>query len=66
MKHSNQIISRDQLMNQVCEIAADPTSNVVSAQMLLLRRKLTDYGLMASFDSIYGLGCHVNFPHASA
>ena len=66
MKHSNQIISRDQLMNQVCEIAADPTSNVVSAQMLLLRRKLTDYGLGESFDTIYGLGYRLNLPHASA
>ena len=66
MKHPNQIIPREQLMNQVWEIEADPTSNVVPAQMRLLRRKLTDYGLGESFDTIYGLGYRLNLPHASA
>ncbi|KAI9130096.1 two-component system response regulator RppA [Acaryochloris sp. CCMEE 5410] len=66
MKHPNQIIPREQLMNQVWEIEADPTSNVVPAQMRLLRRKLTDYGLGDSLDTIYGLGYRLNLPHASA
>ena len=64
MKHPNQIIPREQLMNQVWEIEADPTSNVVPAQMRLLRRKLTDYGLGEIFDTIYGLGYRLNLPHA--
>lgn len=65
MKHPNQIISREQLMNQVWEIEADPTSNVVPAQMRLLRRKLAEYGLGASLETIYGLGYRLNPSHAS-
>lgn len=65
MKHPNQIISREQLMNQVWEIEADPTSNVVPAQMRLLRRKLAEYGLGDSIDTIYGLGYRLNPSHAS-
>ena len=65
MKHPNQIISREQLMNQVWEIEADPTSNVVPAQMRLLRRKLAKYGVGDSLDTIYGLGYRLNLLHVS-
>ena len=66
MKHPNQIISRERLMNQVWEIEADPSSNVVPAQIRLLRRKLAEYGVGDSLDTIYGLGYRLNLPHASA
>lgn len=65
MRHPDRIISREQLMNQVWDIEADPTSNVVPAQMRLLRRKLADLGLGDLLDTLYGLGYRLNLPHAS-
>lgn len=44
MKHPNQIVTRDQIQNQLWEMSAEPISNVVAAQMRLLRRKLSQTG----------------------
>ncbi len=63
MQHPNQILRREQLMNQVWDIQADPTSNVVPAQMRLLRRKLADYGCPQLLETVYGLGYRLNLPH---
>jgi DNA-binding response OmpR family regulator len=63
MQHPNQILKREQLMNQVWEIQADPTSNVVPAQMRLLRRKLAEYGCPQLLETVYGLGYRLNLPH---
>jgi DNA-binding response OmpR family regulator len=65
MKHPNQILTRDQLMNQVWETEADPVSNVVPAQMRLLRRKLAEYGCDNLLETVYGLGYRLNLDHAS-
>ncbi len=42
MQHPTQILSREQLMNRVWSLQADPMSNVVAAQIRLLRKKLAD------------------------
>ena len=60
MKHPQQIINRDQLMNQLWGIQAEPTSNVVAAQMRLLRRKLAEYGCDDVIETLYGLGYRFN------
>ncbi|HEY9710324.1 MAG TPA: two-component system response regulator RppA [Oculatellaceae cyanobacterium] len=65
MRHPNQIFSREQIMNQVWQMEADPISNVVPAQMRLLRRKLTEYGGNDLIETIYGLGYRLNLPYAS-
>lgn len=65
MKHPNQILTRDQLMNQVWDAEADPISNVVPAQMRLLRRKLSEYGCHDLLETVYGLGYRLNWNHAS-
>jgi signal transduction histidine kinase len=44
MRHPNQIVTRDQLLAQLWEWDAEPTSSVVAAQMRLLRRKLAQSG----------------------
>lgn len=56
MKHPNQIISRDQIINQLWEIGAEPVSNVVAAQIRLLRRKLGEENSESLIETIYGLG----------
>ncbi len=64
MQHPNQILTRDQLMNQVWQIQADPMSNVVPAQIRLLRRKLVEYGYDGLLETVYGFGYRLNLPYA--
>ena len=59
-KHPNQIITRDQIINQLWEVGAEPVSNVVAAQMRLLRRKLEDKGCDRLIETVYGLGYRLN------
>lgn len=56
LKHPNQILTRDQIINQLWEIGAEPISNVVAAQIRLLRRKLGDEGGECLIETIYGVG----------
>ena len=65
MRHPQQIINRDQLMNALWEVQAEPASNVVSAQIRLLRRKLAPYNCDEMIDTVYGLGYRFNLTDAS-
>lgn len=56
MKHPEQIVTRDQLINQLWEIGAEPVSNVVAAQIRLLRRKLGEDNNNSLIETIYGVG----------
>ncbi len=60
MQHPNQILSREQIMNHLWEIHAEPASNVVAAQIRLLRRKLAEYGCERLVETVYGLGYRLN------
>jgi DNA-binding response OmpR family regulator len=60
MQHPQQIISRDQLMDCLWNVPTEPSSNVVAAQMRLLRRKLAEYGLDGVIETVYGLGYRFN------
>jgi DNA-binding response OmpR family regulator len=62
MRHPNQILSRDRLMNQLWEIDAETISNVVAAQVRLLRRKLGEYGYDKLIETIPGMGYRLNPP----
>lgn len=56
LRHPKQIITRDQLLNQLWELGAEPASNVVAAQMRLLRKKLEQAECQNIIETIYGLG----------
>jgi len=60
MEHPNQILTRDQVLNQLWEIGAEPNSNVVAAQMRRLRRKLAQHGCEDVIETVYGMGYRVN------
>jgi len=63
MQHPNQILSREQLMNRVWQIPAELTSNVVPAQIRLLRRKLAEHGCEGLLETVHGFGYRLNLPH---
>ena len=56
MQHPNQIVSSEQLLERLWEFGAEPPSNVVAAQISLLRRKLAEYGCSDLIETVYGLG----------
>jgi DNA-binding response OmpR family regulator len=60
MKHPNQIVTRDQIRNQLWESNAEPISNVVAAQMRLLRRKLAVSGYEHLIETVHGIGYRLN------
>jgi len=60
MQHPNQILTRDQIMNRLWEFQAEPVSNVVAAQIRLLRKKLAEYNCDSGIETIYGLGYRLN------
>ncbi|MEB3335957.1 MAG: two-component system response regulator RppA [Leptolyngbyaceae bacterium] len=60
MQHPNQILARDQILNQLWEMGEEPISNVVAAQVRLLRRKLRDDNESPLIENIYGVGYRFN------
>ena len=60
MTHPNQILTTDQIRNQLWEMGADSFSNVVAAQVRLLRRKLESLGYSNLIKTIHGLGYSFN------
>lgn len=60
MKHPNQIVTSNQIRNQLWEVNADATSNVVAAQVRLLRRQLAIVGSEYPIETIHGTGYRFN------
>ena len=56
MQHPNQIVNSEQLLDRLWEFGAEPPSNVVAAQISLLRRKLAKYRCSDLIETVYGLG----------
>lgn len=65
MRHPDRIITRDLAMTQIWQIAAEPGSNVVAAQLRLLRRKFAAHNCICPIETIYGLGYRFNRADAS-
>ncbi len=60
MQHPNQILSQDQIRSRLWGFEGDAVSNVVAAQVRLLRRKLEGCGSPDRIDTIRGLGYRFN------
>jgi DNA-binding response OmpR family regulator len=65
MKHPNYILSSDQIRNHLWEVGAEPISNVVAAQVRLLRRKLASFGCPDLIETLHGMGYRFNPTHES-
>ncbi|MGC9505358.1 two-component system response regulator RppA [Baaleninema sp.] len=66
MRHPSQIIPRDRLLSQLWEWGAEPGSNVVAAQIRLLRRKLEKLGAKDAIETVYGVGYRLNLDKLSS
>jgi DNA-binding response OmpR family regulator len=64
MQRPGQVITSDQLVNQLWEVGTEPTSNVVAAQIRLLRRKLAEVGYNSLIETVHGMGYRFNNPDA--
>ena len=65
MKHPGQVVTSQQLINQLWEVGAEPISNVVAAQIRLLRRKLSEAGCDGLIETVHGVGYRFDVSHAS-
>jgi DNA-binding response OmpR family regulator len=65
MQHPGQIVTGQQLLNQLWEVGTEPASNVVAAQIRLLRRKLAETGHDSLIETVHGIGYRFNVSHAS-
>jgi DNA-binding response OmpR family regulator len=59
MQHPNQVLTRDQILNRLWELGEEPMSNVVTAHIRSLRRKLGEEN-NSLIETIYGVGYRVN------
>jgi DNA-binding response OmpR family regulator len=56
MKRPNQIVTRDQLLSHLYTLNAERVSNVVAAQIRLLRRKLSEHGCDGLIETVPSMG----------
>lgn len=62
MQNPDRIVSGSKIRNQLWALDSEPMSNVVAAQMRLLRRKLASYGCECPIETIRGQGYRFNTP----
>lgn len=60
MQHPNQVLSQDQIRSRLWGFEDDAISNVVAAQVRLLRRKLEALGCCDRIETLRGLGYRFN------
>jgi DNA-binding response OmpR family regulator len=65
MRHPNQILTHDQIRSRLWSLADESVSNVVAAQIRLLRRKLEEADRGNTIETIRGLGYRFNTHDAS-
>jgi DNA-binding response OmpR family regulator len=56
MRHPDRILTSEQIRAQIWSLDSDSFSNVVAAQMRLLRRKLADINCKSSIETVRGVG----------
>ena len=64
MKHPDIIVTRDQILNHLYTFDTERVSNVVAAQMRLLRRKLSKYGWDSFIETVPYMGYRFNRANA--
>ncbi len=65
MRHPQQIVTKDQLLARIWEMDAEVSSNVVAAQMRLLRRKLAETSCPDLIETLPSMGYRINLKYAN-
>lgn len=65
MKRPNTIVTRDQILNHIYSFSAERVSNVVAAQVRLLRRKLSEYSCERLIETVPSMGYRFNPSNAN-
>lgn len=60
MQHPNQILSSEQIRRRLWESGNEPLSNIVAAQIRLLRRKLAEVQTAPLVETVTGIGYRFN------
>jgi DNA-binding response OmpR family regulator len=63
MQHPDRTLSHDQIRNRVWAFDSESASNVVAAQIRLLRKKLAESGCENAIETIRGFGYRLNSIH---
>ncbi|MBW4696782.1 MAG: response regulator transcription factor [Aphanocapsa lilacina HA4352-LM1] len=62
MRHPGQLLTHEQILEHVWDSGAEPNSNVVAAQVKLLRRKIDKDAGNALIHTVYGQGYRFGMP----
>lgn len=65
MKRPNTIVTRDQILNHIYSFSTERVSNVVAAQVRLLRRKLSEYNCEGLIETVPSMGYRFNPSNAN-
>jgi DNA-binding response OmpR family regulator len=60
MQHPNLTLTHDQIRNRIWSLDSESASNVVAAQIRLLRKKLAEFGCENSIETVRGFGYRFN------
>ena len=63
MQHPDLTLTHDQIRNRIWALDSESASNVVAAQIRLLRKKLAEFGCENSIETIRGFGYRFNSVH---
>ncbi len=60
MQHPDRTLTHDQIRNRIWALDTESASNVVAAQIRLLRKKLVEFGCENSIETVRGFGYRLN------
>lgn len=63
MQHPDLTLTHDQIRNRIWALDSESASNVVAAQIRLLRKKLAEFGCGDKIETIRGFGYRLNSVH---
>lgn len=62
MQHPDRTLTHDQIRNRIWALDTESASNVVAAQIRLLRKKLAEFGCEDAIETVRGFGYRLNSP----
>ena len=60
MQHPDRTLTHDQIRNRIWSLDSESASNIVAAQIRLLRKKLAEFGCENAIETVRGFGYRLN------